>query len=149
MISFSDCPRTSSMTMKGMPSSSPTSWTSMMFGCESEAAARASRSKRARNAGSAANCGRGVLIATSRPEEEVVPVVDDRHPAVAEAATDTIATLDQCLRLDHHARICRPVDAGFPIRESIDQIIAAPAVPARPRSRVIARVLTRQWMAPA
>ena len=49
-------------------------------------------------------------------EEEVVTEVDDRHPALAEATADAIATFDQCLRLDHHARDCRPVDTGLPAR---------------------------------
>ena len=42
-------------------------------------------------------------------EEEVVAEVDDRHASLAETAPDPIAAIDQCLRLDHHARDCRPV----------------------------------------
>ena len=52
-------------------------------------------------------------------EEEIVTEVDDRHPALAEAAADAVATFDQCLRLDHHARDCRPVyRCGTPRRLS-------------------------------
>ncbi|MDF3043565.1 MAG: hypothetical protein K0Q71_6271 [Thermomicrobiales bacterium] len=40
-------------------------------------------------------------------EEEIVTEVDDRHPPLAEAAPDAIATVDQCLRLDHPSRSSR------------------------------------------
>src|SRR5918995_2007383 len=66
-------------------------------------------------------------------EEEIVTEVDGRHAALAEAAPDAITTFDECLRLDHHARDCRPVDAGLPARARLDQIIAIPAVAARYR----------------
>ena len=52
-------------------------------------------------------------------EEEIVTEVDGRHAALAEAATDAIASFDQCLRLDDHARDCRPVyRCGTPRRLS-------------------------------
>src|SRR5215217_6519763 len=52
-------------------------------------------------------------------EEEIVTEVDDRHPSLAETAADAIATFDQCLRLDDHARDCRPVyRCGTPRRLS-------------------------------
>ena len=46
-------------------------------------------------------------------EEEIVTEVDDRHPALAEATADAIATSYQCLRLNHHASVCRPVVFGI------------------------------------
>jgi hypothetical protein len=62
----SESPRTTSMTMKVMPSSSPTSWTVAVFGWLNAAASRASWWNRARRSGSEVTSAGRTLMATLR-----------------------------------------------------------------------------------
>ena len=73
MVSRSVWPETSSITRKTAPLSSPWSKTATTLGCESRAAALASRTKRAANASSSPSPACMILTATVRSRRRSVP----------------------------------------------------------------------------
>ena len=70
--------------MNSTPSASPASYTGMMCGSSTAAAARDSRMNRCLNPSSAASCGASTFSATSRPQPLVPCPEHHRHPACAQ-----------------------------------------------------------------
>ncbi len=81
-----------SIAMKGRPSSSPTSWTTTMFGCRRRATDRASRMNRSRSFGSSWKSSFSSLIATSRSRRRIAREIEGAHAADAQATLDLVAT---------------------------------------------------------
>ena len=77
------------MTMNGWPFPISIAYTVQMFGWFSALAARASRWKRSRTAGSAVDTGRN-FNATSRPSLLIFRSEDDAHPTTAEVTTHAV-----------------------------------------------------------
>ena len=125
------CPSSSSMTAKGTPSATPSSWIDRMLGCESAATARASVSKRCRIAGIRGDVLGHDLDRDVAREPQVARAIHLAHAAGAERAGDFVlretgtwsegmtgkrADFDYTRGLTRCGRTSRDVSQARPIR---------------------------------